>query len=130
MARGIQSINSGIPEDAVPLTASSGIVAAAAATATLTCPAGKTMFIGGFTLTGSGATAASVVSVTVTGVTGGTMTFAFAVPAGATAAISPLNITFPYAVPATGLNTNIVVSCPSLGTGNTNAAVVAYGYSR
>lgn len=130
MARGIQSINSGVPEDAVPITASSGNVANATATATLTCPAGKTMFIGGFVVTGSGATAGAVVSITITGVVGGTQTYIYTAATGAAVGNTPLAFDFPFAIPATAMNTNIVVSCPALGAGNTNNAVVAYGYSR
>jgi len=130
MARGIQSINSGTPEDAVPITASSGNVANATAAATLTCPTGKTMFISGFTVTGAGATAGAVVNVTITGVTGGTMTFAYTAATGAAVANNPLLFDFPYPIPASAMNTNIVVSCPALGAGNTNNSVVAFGYSR
>lgn len=130
MARGIQSINSGIPEDATPITASSGNVANASAAATLTAPAGKTAFIAGFVVSGAGATAGAVVSVTVTGVTGGTMTFTYTAVTGATVGNTPLVVSLPYAVPASAMNTNIVVTCPALGAGNTNNSVVAFGYTR
>lgn len=110
-----------------PLTASSGNVAAAAATATLTSAAGRLVYLTGFAITGAGATAASVIAVTVTGCIGGTMTFNMAIPAGAAVAVTPLIVTFPYPIAATGYNTNIVVSAASFGAGNTNAACVAHG---
>lgn len=110
-----------------PITASSGNVAASAATATLTSAAGRLAYINGFAVTGAGATAASVIAVTVTGCIGGTMTFNMAIPAGVTTAVTPLIVNFPSPVAATGYNTNIVVSAASFGAGNTNAAVVAYG---
>lgn len=113
-----------------PISASSGNVAAAAATATLTSAAGKMMYITGFAVTGSGATAASVIQVTVTGVVGGTQTYIMTIPAGATTAVTPLIVNFPLPLAASGFNTNIVVSAPSFGAGNTNAAVVAYGISK
>lgn len=118
------------PVDAVPTGASSGNVAAATATATLTAPAGKTMFITGFAVTGTGATAGLPVSVTVTGTVGGTQTYTYAAATGALIANQPLFISFPKAIPASGIATNIVVSCPTLGVGATNNTVVAYGYSR
>jgi hypothetical protein len=110
------------------IAASSGNVAAAVAAATLAGVAGKTTYITGFVLTGAGATAASVVLLAVTGTSGGTMTFAVAVPAGVTAALAPLVVVFSKPIPASAVNTAIVVSCPSLGAGNTNAAVVATGF--
>src|SRR5947209_2607178 len=70
-----------------PLTASTGNLAAAAGTATLPAVATQTNWITGFEVTGAGATAASVVQVTVTGCSGGTMTFDVAVPAGANVGI-------------------------------------------
>lgn len=114
--------------NATPITAASGNVAAATATATLAATSGKTTYITGFEVTGSGATAAAVVSVTVTNTITGTLTYTYAAVAGATAINTPLVVEFPYPIPANAANTTIVVSCPSLGTGNTNNAVVAHGF--
>lgn len=110
-----------------PISASSGNVAAAAATATLTSAAGRMVYISGFAVTGAGATGASVIAVTVTGVIGGTMTFNLVIPAGVTTSIVPLIVTFDNPIAATAYGTNIVVSAPSFGAGNTNAATVAFG---
>lgn len=110
-----------------PISASSGNVAAATATATLTSAAGSMVYITGFAVTGAGATAASIVTVTVTGVKGGTQTYNLVIPAGATTSITPLIVNFPFPLAASAYGTNIVVSVPSFGTGNTNAAVVAFG---
>lgn len=110
------------------LTASSGNVAAATATATISATAGVLNYITGFEVTGAGATAAAVVNVTVVGCVGGTMTYVYTAPAGATAGNTPLIVQFPSPLPATAKNVAIVVSCPSLGTGNTNNAVVAHGF--
>ena len=113
----------------LPITSySSGNVAAATATATLAAVAGKTTYITGFSITGAGATAASVVNPTITGLLGGTQTYTLAVTAGATLANTPLNVFFDPAIPASAVNTAIVVSCPSLGAGNTNNTVNAWGY--
>jgi hypothetical protein len=110
------------------LQSSSGNVAAATATATLTGAASTTAYISGFLVTGAGATAGSVVNGTITGTIGGTMTFAVPVATGVTAANFPIYVDFNPPVPASAANTNIVVSVPSLGAGNTNSAVSAWGY--
>ena len=117
-----------LPASAVAVTASSGNEANTNAVATLAAASGKTTWITGFTCTASGATAASVVEVTVAGVISGTMTFTFVAPAGATTAAVPLAVAFPYPVPASAVNTAIVVTLPALGAGNTNASVVATGF--
>lgn len=116
------------PPAADPVTASSGNVANAAATATIAAVAGQRNWLTGFFLSGSGATAASVISVTVTGLIGGTMTFAYAVPSGVTAKSPDLHVTFPKPIPATGPNVAIVASAPGFGAGNTNATMVATGF--
>lgn len=113
---------------ATPITASSGNVAAATATATLAAAAGKTTYICGFSITSAGSTAAAVVSPTITNVITGTMTFTYASVAGATLANQPLIVPFNPCVPANAANTTIPVALPSLGAGNTNATVSAWGY--
>lgn len=113
---------------ATPVTSSSGNVAAAAAVATLAAVAAKTTYITGFEVTSSGSVAAAVVSLTVAGVIGGTMTFTYATVAGVTAGNTPLIVQFPAPIPASAINTAIVVTLPSLGAGNTNATVVAHGF--
>jgi hypothetical protein len=116
------------PSGATAITASSGNVAAATAAATLAAVAGKTTYITGFAITGTGATGALAVSVTVTGVITGTMTYTYAAAAGAAVENTPLVVQFPYPIPASTTNTTIVVSCPTLGTGNTNNTANAYGF--
>lgn len=111
-----------------PETASSGTQAATTATCTLAASAGKTTYITGFQITGAGATGASVIAPTVTGVITGTMTYELAIPAGVTAPVTPLVVSFPIPVPASAVNTTIVVSAPSFGAGNTNASCVAQGF--
>lgn len=119
------SINStGVTE----LIASSGNQAATAISTTLTSAAAKTAYLTGFEVTGAGATAASIVAVTVSGILGGTLTYNLPIPAGVLVGIVPLVIEFPRPLIAAAVNTNIVVSVASFGTGNTNAAVVAHGF--
>lgn len=118
-----------LPYGALPLAASSGNVGAAVAAATLVAVPNKTASLSGFEVTGSGATAALPVSVTVTGLLGGTLTYTYTAVAGVLLANQPLIVEFNPPLPASAPNTNIVVSCPSLGGGNTNNTVNAHGFN-
>jgi len=110
------------------LTNSSGNVAATATTATLTSAPNRTVYLTGFEVTGAGATAGSVIVVTVTGTLGGTLTYNLTIPTGATVGVQPLTLDFSSPIPASAPNTNIVVNVPSFGAGSTNAAVNVRGY--
>lgn len=117
------------PPSANPITADSGNVANAIATATLAASSsGLTTYITGFEITASGATAASAVTATVTGVITGTMHYTFAAPAGVAVAATPLVVQFTTPIPANAANTAIAVALPALGSGNTNATVTAHGF--
>lgn len=118
----------GYPYGAVPLSAGSGNVANASAVATLTGTATTTVYISGFQITGSGATAGLPVQVTVAGLLGGTRTFIAVAAVGALVANTPLLVTFDLPLPASAINTPIVVTCPALGAGNTNNAATAQGF--
>lgn len=113
---------------ATSVTAASGNVAAATATATLAASAGKTTYICGFSITSTGSTAAAVVSPTVTNTITGALTFTYASVAGATLTNQPLIVPFNPCVPANAANTAIPVALPSLGAGNTNTTVNAWGF--
>lgn len=117
------------PWNATPISNSSGNVVAAVASATLAAAA-KYTYITGFSVTGAGAVAALSPLVTVTGCAGGTLTYVFSVPVGALVGAQPMNIVFPKPLKSSAVNTAIVVSVPSFGTGNLNSAVVAYGYQQ
>ena len=112
------------------VNASSGSVSNATATATLPAVSGKTNYITGFEVTGTGVTALGVsgVTVTVTGTLGGTLSYVYAAASGVAVANTPLLIEFPEPVQASAVNTAIVVSCPALGAGNVGNAVVAHGF--
>lgn len=116
------------PLNAVALTKSSGNVAANTAAAALTPDADKQAFCAGFIISGSGATGALVVSVTLTGVTGGTLTFTYTAIAGAALANQPLAVAFDPPIAASSINQAITVSCPTLGAGNTNNTANIWGY--
>lgn len=117
------------PAGATPVAAASGNVAAGIAAASLPAAAGKTTYISGFQVTGSGATVAAVVNITVNNIIGGvTLDYAYEAVAGALLANTPLIVNFNPALPASAVNTAITVSCPSLGAGNTNNSVNAMGF--
>lgn len=122
-----QSVAPGV---GVQITASSGNVAAAPATATLAAAVGKVTYLCGMMVTSAGSTAAAVVNGTITNIIGGTMSFTYTSAAGATLANAPLVVPFNPCLPAATPNTTIAVSLPSLGAGNTNASVSAWGYQR
>lgn len=102
--------------------------AASASNAALPAVAGKTNYITGFDVYGVGATAGSVILITITGLAGGTITIPYTVPTGATTGATPLTVRFPYPIPASAVNTAITVNVPSFGAGSTNQAAVAYGF--
>lgn len=107
--------------------------AAQANTATLPATAGRTQYLEGFEITGGGATAASLIEVSITGLAGGTIKYEMNVLAGVTGPVNAqggLFVRFPEPLPASGQNTAVNVTVPSFGAGNTNAAVVAYGLLR
>lgn len=108
--------------------ATSGSGANSSVSCTLPAVPGKTNYITGFDVTGSGATAGSVVTVTLNGCVGGTLSYTLAVVAGVLLPNQPLVIEFPEPLQATGPNVAINVTCPGLGAGNTNNTVNVYGY--
>jgi hypothetical protein len=122
------SAHAQVPSSIAPLVNSSGNVAAATATATLAAAGGFMNYICGFAITGGGATAASTINATLTGLNGGTMTFPMDIVAGVTLSQPTLNIMFFPCQTATALNVAITLSVPSFGAGNTNAAANIWGY--
>lgn len=114
--------------DATPVTATSGAVANAVATATIPGVAGKTAYIAGFDITGGGATAASLVGPTVTGTISGTLNYTLGVVAGAALMNPTVCVTFNPPIPASAVNTAIAASCPALGAGNTRNTVNVRGF--
>lgn len=115
--------------DGIDVTASATGAAGALAPA-IPAVAGARNYLTSFEITGGGATAASIITVTVTGLLGGTITFYIAVPAGATVGITPLTVRFDRPLPASADNTAITLNVASFGAGNTNAAAVIHGFYR
>lgn len=108
--------------------ATSGNVAAGAAAASIPAVAGKLNYITGFSVTGTGATAGQAVVITVTGLSGGTITFTHASATGVAVGNAQFNYEFPAPHPASAINTAISVSCASLGAGSTNNVTNVFGY--
>lgn len=117
------------PTGRTALIAGSGNKANASAAATLTPGSTVAAYLAGFEITATGATLGLPVIVTVAGILGGTLSYIFSAPAGVLVDATPLVVEFDPPLPASAVNTPIVVTLPALGTGNTNAAVVAHGYS-
>jgi hypothetical protein len=110
----------------VALTAAAN-VAAGANNQTLGAAANKMTYLAGFAVTGLGATAAGSITVTTTGLTAD-LSFVLPIPAGVTAGVTPLVVTFDPPIPASAVNTAIVINVPSFGGGNTTASASAWGF--
>jgi hypothetical protein len=117
-----------LPYLATQITATSGDVAASAAVATLAGTSGKTTYINGFQCSSTGATGAAAVDLVVSGTISGSLTYIATAVAGATLVNAPINVNFPYPIQASAPNTAIVVTLPSLGTGNLHAVCNAQGF--
>jgi hypothetical protein len=119
------------PMNAAYYPSSSGNVANATALAYFVGAPGKYNYVSGIHITGLGATAASTVLFTISGI-GTIFTYIIPVPAGVTTSLFPntggLFIIFPSPLQSTAVNTQINASLPALGAGNTNACVNMWGY--
>jgi hypothetical protein len=123
------------PDNTVSYTAVSAGGAAQTNTATLAATSGRVNYLIGFDVTGGGATAASIIEISITGLAAGTLKYEVPILAGVTgpafggtSAPYIYSVRFPVPLPASAVNTAISVAVPSFGSGNTNANVVAYGY--
>ncbi len=65
----------------------------------------------------------------VTGAVTGTLNFVVTFPVGVLVACTPLNLSFSPAIPASAPNIALGVTLGAGGSGNTAAAVTAYGYT-
>jgi hypothetical protein len=125
--------------DQIIATATSGNVANATATATLTSPGAvpgtpNTWNITGFEVVATGSTGALAVQVTLAGLNNGlnpqapvTAIYPFAFPAGVTTQATSLIVTFPCPLSAAP-GSAVVLTLPAGGSGNTSAAVNLHGF--
>lgn len=84
-----------------------GTASAAAVSVTLTGSGGVTTYIEGFECTVAGGSAAASTTLTITGITN---TLTYSVAGVTTGAAQVLVVRFPHPIPATAVNTNIVVA--------------------
>jgi hypothetical protein len=87
----------------------------------------KRNYLSGFSITGGGATAASVITAVITG-TVATWNIDIPVPTGVDLGIEPIIVTLASPIPASAVNTAIVLTVPSFGSGNTVASCAVWGY--
>lgn len=111
------------PTGATPIT-NSATGTTGITTATLAAASAKTTYLCGFTITAD-ATAALAGTATVTGTTGGTMSFIQNV--GAATAAGILTQTFNPCIPSSAVNTAIAVNSVAAGVGG-STAVTTWGY--
>jgi hypothetical protein len=129
----IDSTGSELGSNPLPIGATagggtSGNVAAGACVASLAANATKTNYVTGFEVTGAGATGASNIIVTLTGLLGGTRSYIMTIPAGATVQVTPLIVPFTTPLPGSAINTAITVTTPSFGAGNTHSCANIHGF--
>lgn len=117
------------PPSATPLVAASGNKSNTNAVASLAASSNVTTYITGFDIQSAGSTTSTVVTATVTNLTGGTtLSYTYVSTAGVATANATLSMRFPMPIPASTSNTAIVVTLPALGSGNTASTVCAYGF--
>ena len=88
----------------------------------------RTAYLKRIRVTGLGITTAASIQITSTGLLGGQITETMPIAAGATAAVTALDLIFDPPLVASGPNVAIVVDVPSFGTGNTVQSATAYGF--
>lgn len=95
----------------------------------ITAGAGLFAFLTSLRITGLGATAATVVTATLTGLQGGTISYPVTVPTGATVAITPVTDTFgTRGGQAAATGGTISLTLPAFGAGNTLEMASITGY--
>lgn len=121
--------NTAYPCGATPITASA-TGTTAAVVATLPGVAGKLTYICGFSYQGSDATAAQAGILVISGTISGSLNYAYPTLAlGATVPQPPpAGDEYIPCIPASAVNTAIVVTSPALGSGATVATVAAWGF--
>lgn len=121
---------SGYPSTATPVTAhNTGTTGAVAAT--LLAVPGATNYVCGLSVSPGSATSAITLTEVLSGILGGSMTWAVGAPvtaAGTTGATFTQN--FNPCIPASAVNTAIAITSSALGTGGTNNDAQIWGYYR
>ena len=96
----------------------------------VTIPAlvGQTAYLSSFEVYSGGATAATISSITIVGLKGGTLTIPIALPAGVALAAPYTWVAYDIAIPASGPNVAIVLNIPAAGGGRTICAGTLRGF--
>lgn len=115
-----------LPERARRAAIQGASVANTALTRTMAAVAARINYATGFDVTVGGATAGSLITVTVTGLEVGTLSWILAVPTGATAS-TRLEVKFPTPL-AGAVNTAVSLNVPAAGAGSTAAQAQLYGF--
>ncbi len=112
---------------ATVFSASASVTTSATCAASLTHDGQTFWYCSGLTITYGGATAASLQKATLTGLKGGPITLALAVPGSVTSG-GALNLDFPSALAGVDQNTDVTLSLPAMGAGNAFACASVRGY--
>jgi len=117
----------GYPVGATPVAAA---VSGANTVLTPTLPGvpGKITYITGLQITATGATASAATGASLAGVTGPTQTIIVTAPVGPTTAAPPIVINFNPPLPASAVNTPIILTVPALGAGNAACSASMQGF--
>lgn len=92
--------------------------------------AGTLNYVTAIGVSGGGATAASVIALSILGTAGANFGWYYFVPAGAGIAAPTFVMEFAGpGIPASALNSAITLSCPSFGAGNAQASAYIRGYT-
>lgn len=112
--------------------AASSAAAAGANNLSIGGVAGRRTFVSGFEVSGAGATGASIIPITLANIDNNgapiTLNYQLAIPAGAGVAIPSLIVEFSPPLPVV-LGSAAILSVPSFGAGNTNAAATLHGFT-
>jgi hypothetical protein len=98
-----------------------GVQVHAANVVTLPAVAGKTNYVTGIEITGTGANAASNITAVLSGISVG-LNFNIEVPSGITVPLTPIIVEFSRPIPAFGVNVAITLTVPDFGVNGTCAA--------
>lgn len=126
---GSSSSSGPYPKNATPVTATSGTVANATASAILAGVPGKTYYITGFEVINDGATAGTTVVASLSPVGGGAGSYNFPVviQPKATAPTAPIIVEFTVPIPGV-LSSGITLTVPAFGAGSTESMCFLHGY--
>ncbi len=120
------NIGNALPVGAVAIN-NNGTATAGTATATLTGAVGKFTYLTGFEITIIDTATAGSAELSLTGVNGGPLLYEIEAQ-GVVGAFNPFDVSYVPPLQSTAVNTNIVLTLPTLGVGTGKVSIVAHGY--